>query len=159
MGKLKTGSLKFLICFITGFIGGIIMGVSIFSMIVSYRMDTYYKQISYLENIIEDKDSRLERLEESINTQSLILKDIEITLEFSKEEIKDDIDKIDIEKNIREKYSILLGKEVKNIDSDILVEVVDKRIFKIEDREYRLQVKKLILTETLKVFVNVEKVD
>ncbi len=163
MGKLKKGTFKFYICFLTGLIAGMLIGSAILTVIVSYRVDEQYRQITYLENTIQEKDTQLEKLEQSINTQDLILKEIEVSLTFTEnkdenieEEQIDEIDKIDIEKAIKEKYSSILGKEVKNIDPDILIEVIDKRIFKIENREYRLQVHKLILTEILKLSVKVE---
>jgi len=156
MGKLKNNGLKFIFCFIVGIITGILIGTSILSIIVSYRMDTHYKEITYLENTIQDKDARLEKLEKAINTQGVILKDIEVSLNFGEDKDGDEIDKIDIEKTIKEKYNTLLGKEVKNIDTDILIEVVDKRILKIDDKEYKMQVEKLIVTEILKIFINVE---
>jgi len=156
MGELKKNGSKFIFCFIVGIITGILIGTSILSIIVSYRMDTHYKEITYLENTIQDKDARLEKLEKSINTQGVILKDIEVSLNFGEDKDGDEIDKIDIEKTIKEKYNTLLGKEVKNIDTDILIEVVDKRILKIDDKEYKMQVEKLIVTEILKIFINVE---
>jgi len=159
MGQLKMSGTKFIFCFIVGIIAGILIGITTLSVIVSYRMDTYYTKIAYLENTIQDKDARLEKLEKSINTQSVILKDINVVLDFGESETGDEIDKIDIEKAIKEKYVLLLGKEVKTIDADIITEVVDKRILKIEDREYKLQVNKLILTETLKIFIQVERLD
>lgn len=157
MGKLKEGALKFVICFITGFLAGVLIGVAALSAIVSYRMDNYYKQISYLENIIRDKDERLEKLEKSINTQSHIIEDIEVNLIFDKGGNNDEIDKMEIEKAIKEKYNTLLGKEVKSVDAHIVVEVVDKRILKIQSGEYKLQVDKLILTGVMSIWIKVTK--
>lgn len=159
MGELKRKSFKFTICFITGFLTGILIGIVILSVVVGYRLDNYYKQISYLKNIIRDKDERLEKLEESINIQNFIVKDIEINLVFDKDKNNDEIDKIEIEKAIKEKYNKLIGQEVKTIDAHMVVEVVDKRILKIEDREYKLQVDKLILTEILNMWIRVEKMN
>lgn len=159
MGELKRKSFKFTICFITGFLTGILIGIVILSVVVGYRLDNYYKQISYLKNIIRDKDERLEKLEESINIQNFIVKDIEINLVFDKDKNNDEIDKIEIEKAIKEKYNKLIGQEVKTIDVHMVVEVVDKRILKIEDREYKLQVDKLILTEILNMWIRVEKMN
>jgi len=159
MGKLKKSGLKFLFCFIVGIISGILIGSVTLSIIVSYRMDTQYRRITYLENTIQDKDARLEKLEKSLNTQGVILKEVEVNLDFGEKEDGDEIDKIDIEKTIREKYITLLGKEVKTLDPDIILEVVDQRILKMEDREYKLQVNKLIVTETLKIFIQVQILD
>lgn len=152
MGKLTRNKLKYIIYFTTGLIWGILIGTLILTALISYRMDEHYKEISYLENIILDKDAKLEKLENTINTQYVVLKDIEIHLDF----LGDELDQIEIEKAIKEKYSTLLGKEVKSIDADILVEVVDRRIFKIEKTEYRLKVERLILTEVLKLYIKVE---
>lgn len=157
MGKLKKKALKFTVCFLAGFLAGALAGITALSALVSYRMDSHYKRISYLENIIRDKDEKLEKLEESINTQDLIIKDIEINLVFDKEKGNDEIDKIEIEKAIKEKYNMLLGKEVKTVDVYMVAEVVDKRIFKLENREYKLQVDKLILAETVSMWVKVKQ--
>jgi len=149
MGQLKSQGL---FCFASGMIMGGIIGICLFSILVSYRIDTYHKEIAYLETTIQDKDDRLLKLEKKINTQELILKDIEVFLTIE----GDEIDRIDIEKAINQKYSSLLGKEVENIDVDIITEVVDKRIMKIEDRTYQLHVVKVVLTETMKIWINVD---
>jgi hypothetical protein len=155
MGQVKKKAFGFIVCFFTGLLIGSLIGTVIFTVLVSHRMDEHYKKIASLESIIQDKDAKLEKLEASINSYTIVLKNIEVQLIHKENEI-DEMDKIDIQKVIREKYSTLLGKEVKTIDPDILVEVVDKRIFKIENKEYRVYVEKLILTEILKLVVRVE---
>ncbi|HZK54654.1 MAG TPA: hypothetical protein VFC84_10725 [Desulfosporosinus sp.] len=154
MIHLKKEGSKSKSCFVAGIIVGILMGVATFSMIVSYRMDQFYNRIAYLEQTIQDKSAVLEKFEKNINTKSLTIKGIEVELVFDGHEI----DKIYFTKIIKEKYSSLLGKEVKKIDSELVIEVVDKRILKIEDKEYRLKVNRLILTEVLKIRISVEPV-
>ena len=153
MGKIKNKSYGFCICFITGLLVGTLIGTVIITVLISYRMDEQYKKIISLENTIQDRDAKLEKLENSIDSYAVVLKNVEIYI-LDNEEI-DELDKIDIEKAIKEKYSTLLGKEVKTMDPDILVEVVDKRILKIDKKEYRVNIKKLILTESLKIYVDV----
>lgn len=155
MAQLKSASFKFILCFTAGLLAGVLLGAIILSTLVSYKLDEQYKKITYLENTIQDKDAKLKKFEESINNRSIVLKDIEVELDFD----GDEIDKIDIEKAIKEKYTSLLGKEVKSLDEDLIVEVVDKRIFKIEDREFKLQVSRLILTEILRISVIVEEIE
>lgn len=155
MEQIKGKAYKYFMCFITGLMMGTLIGTVILTALVSYRMDEHYKKIVYLENIIQDKDAKLEKLEKSINANNIILKNIELYI-ISEEDDLDEIGKIDIEKAIKEKYNSLLGKEVKNIDADILIEVIDKRILKIDKKEYRLFIQRLILTEILKIYVKVE---
>lgn len=155
MGPIKEKHFGYLVSLTTGIIIGTLIGTFLYTILISYRLDENYKNIVSLESIIQEKDAKLENLEKFINAQDMVLQDIEINLILPKEKI-DEHDKIDIEKAIKEKYNTLLGKEVKSIDSDILVEVVDKRILKIEKKEYRLYVERLILTETLKLYIRVE---
>ncbi|MCX7922650.1 MAG: hypothetical protein N3B21_11675 [Clostridia bacterium] len=143
---------KMAIFFITGLTCGILVGTAGLSALISYRIDTYHQKIRQLETVIEEKSTKLQKLEESINKRKFILKDIEISLLYEGYEL----DKIEIEKSIKEKYMHLLGKEVKSIDVDMAVEVIDKRILKIQDREYRLRMNRLMLSDILKIWVKVE---
>ncbi|WZL71932.1 hypothetical protein QBE52_12550 [Clostridiaceae bacterium 35-E11] len=134
-----------------GFIIGGLLGIVSINALVSYRIDIYHQQIQYLKTVIEDKDIRLKKLEESINRKKVVLKEIQIVL-LSEEDV---LDNLTLEKHIKQKYTELLGKEIKQIDIDILDDVVDRRIMKVDDKEYRLKVLKLVLTEILKIWIQV----
>ena len=153
----KTAGYKFIICFITGLLWGTVIGSIGLSVLVGYRMDAFHEKIAYLEHTISDKDEKLSKLEKSINNANIVLKDIYIILEFTNlsKEQTDQIDNIKIEKAIKEKYASSLGKEIKSLDADILVQVIDKRILKFNSTEYQLTVKKLVLSDVLKLWVEV----
>lgn len=153
----KSTGYKFFVCFITGLLWGTVIGAVGISMLISYRMDAFYKEIAYLEHTIADKNEKLEKLEKSINNSNIVLKDISIVLEFTNlsEEQINQIDNIQIEKAIKEKFRTLLGKEIKNLDADILIQVIDKRILKLNNAEYQLTVNKLILSDVLKLWIEV----
>ncbi len=130
------------------------MGTAIMSILAGFRMEYYYRKIKLLESVIEDKEVQLVKLGDSINKHKYILKGIEVFLIYE----GDDLDKIALEKYIKEKYRPLLGKRIGDIDMDLVVEVIDKRIFKL-DKDYRLKVSRVILTETLKISVEVVALD
>lgn len=142
-------------CFICGMVIGILAGITLFSLFVSYRLDQYYQQIWQLKVANEEKDTRLLKLEESVDKTKYMLKKIEVILIYE----GDELDKIALGKSINEKYGQLLGKEVGNIDIDLVAEVVDHRIMKLEEREYKLKLKKIMLTEVLKIWVEVTLVE
>lgn len=157
MGKMRKRIYPFSICFMTGFLWGVILGSVSISVLVCTRMDTFYERIAYLENTIIDKDEKLAKLEKSINNKDVVLKDIEVVLEFvnfSEEQINQ-IDNIEIQKSIKEKFRSSLGKDVKGLDAEILHQVIDKRILKLNGTEYQLTVNKLVLTDILKLWVQV----
>lgn len=159
MGKVRSKGLNLVFCFIVGMIVGGLIGIVAITTLVSYRMDGLYEKIASLENVINEKDAKLEKLEQSINTMYFVLEDIKVVTEIIGEDVEDNIDKIEIEKAIKEKYTNLLGKEVKTIDPDLVIEVIDKRIFKLEGKEYKLSVNKLVLTEIMKIWVDAKLVD
>ncbi len=147
--------LKYFISIISGIIIGLILGSSIIIALVSYRVDSYYEEIQKLNISIEERDERLEKLEQSLNNKKLILKDIEIILAHE----EDEIDKITIEKYAKEKYIKLLGREVETIDVDIIEEIIDKRIFKLKNKEYQLEVTKIVLTDVLKIWIQTRPIN
>lgn len=136
----------------TGIVIGFLAGGVTVNALISFRVDMYHKRIKYLEAVIDERNIKLEKLEESINKKRYILKDVEIILLYE----DDNIDKITLEKSIKDKYSTLIGKEVKTIDSDLLVEIVDKRIMIIKNKKYKLKLSRLMLTEVLKIWIEVK---
>lgn len=142
-------------CFGSGLAAGILAGAAVFNLLVSYRMDQYYQEIRQLEAANEEKEIRLQRLEESVGKTKHLLKKIEVNLIYE----GDELDKINLEKSIQEKYGQLLGKEVGGIDIDLVAEVIDGRIIKLEEREYQLELKKMMLAEVLKIWVKVSLIE
>lgn len=154
MEKVNLMNIKHFVSILSGIIIGIIIGAFIIIALVSYRVDRYYEEIQKLNASIEERDEKLKKLEQSINRQRLILKDINVILTYE----GDEIDKITIEKYAENKYHKLLGREVETIDVDIIEDIIDNRIFKVSNKEYRLKVTKIILTDILKIWISAEPV-
>lgn len=183
--------LRFLLTLFAGVSMGLCIGAALMNALISYRIDSYYKEIQYLNTVIENKDVRLEKLESSINKNKLIVSDIKIYLEYQpkitndknemnesqdKNELQDmnelhdmdsqtdtnrmdEFDKIILETAIRDKYKKLIGREVKDIDTSILGDIIDNRIMKTEHAEYKLYVSKMILSDNLEIWLIVEKLN
>lgn len=155
MARVKIKKYVYIMNLFAGTIIGVILGIVFLSAITSHRIDVFYEKIASLENTILDKNAKLENLEKSINSKKFILKDIEAILVFEEGGI-DELEIMHIKKTVKEKYSALLGSEVKSIDPEIIVLVIDNRILKMNGKEFQLHVNKLMLTETLKLWINVD---
>ncbi|AOT71222.1 hypothetical protein [Geosporobacter ferrireducens] len=155
MGRIKGKGTQLFMVFITGMILGGLIGILSISTLISYRLDQDYEKIAELQHTIEDKDTRLEKLEESINKQKIILKEIKVELLFGGNEI----DEITLQKHVKEKYATLLGKEVKSIDVDLIEEIIDRRIMKVNGKEHQLLVNKIHLTDVLRIWIEVRSLE
>ena len=157
----NTAGYKFIICFTTGLLWGTLAGSLGISLLVSHRMEGFYEKIAYLEHTIEDKDEKLDKLEKSINNANIVLKDVYVVLEFTNlsDEQIDLLDNMEIEKAIKEKYASSLGKEIRSLDADILLQVIDKRILRFKNADYQLTVNKLVLSDILKLWVSVSPLE
>lgn len=148
-------SVKYIVTLIIGILIGMILGICIYNLFISYKIDGYYNKISVLEGTLEEKDTQLKKLEKSINNKNYILKNIEILFTAEDEEL----DYIYIEKVIQEKYSELLGKEIKNIDGDMVAKVIEGRIMRLDEKIYQIKINKLILSETMKIWLEVKEIN
>ena len=113
--------------------------------------------IKQMQNTIDDRNTKLEKLEKSldaINNMQYILKDIEILLNYEGNEL----DKLEVEKVIEDKYKNLIGKEVSSIDVELVSQVIDKRILIFDEKKYKLKVEKLLLSQVMMMWVNVEAI-
>lgn len=138
------------------FIGGII-GVIVINLLVSYRIDNYIKEIEYLNTTIEDNNIKLEKLQDTIHKNKLIIKEIEVELKFQDEE-DDEIARIALTKHIKEKFNDILGEEVDNINGDLLCEILDKRLMRLDGKEYQLRVARVVISQKIKFWIEVKTI-
>lgn len=135
---------RILIIFNTGLIVGVIMGVLVWNLLLAAKIDNLYKRNKYLESVSEDYRIKLEKLEQSQPEKELTVKDISVQID-----IEDVIDRMILEQAIKQKYESLLGKKINEIDIDLVIEVVDKRIFVTDKNQYQITVDRVILSSTL----------
>jgi hypothetical protein len=141
-----------LITFATGAVLGLILALILTTIFLSYRIDKYHQQIEALQTKLIERELQLEKLNESLDKKKFILKDIRVIINSS----MDEDDSILIQTTLKQKLSTLIGKEVKNIDTELISEVVDKRIMKTDIVEYKLRLKRLVLSDTLSIWVEAE---
>ncbi|MCX7711323.1 MAG: hypothetical protein N2484_15900 [Clostridia bacterium] len=152
MRKIFSGPL---LVFMTGGLLGMITGAVALNILVSYRLDRHHQEIKNLQNMLMEKEIKLSKLEESINKNKFVIKDIEIMIHHE----ADELDKIELEKAVRKKYSSLVGREVKSVDMDLAAEIIENRIMKVQQTEYQLKVRRIFLSEVLKIWIDASKVN
>lgn len=138
--------------FSTGFLSGLLFASLFLTMLICSRMDHNYQKIRTLENTIDSQRLQLENLTQTLDKRrKYVVKIIEIQID----NIDDALEKIAMEGLIRQKYAHLIGQEVTKIDPQLVFDVMDRRIFKFNDKEYGLHVQRLVIAERLKLWVEV----
>ena len=78
MDKVKGREYFFLFC--SGIIIGGLLGIISFNSLISHRIDEYHQKIQALELLIQDKNLRLEKLEDTIDKKKLFVKNSSIAV-------------------------------------------------------------------------------
>jgi len=139
----------FLPVFFTGLVSGLITGIILWNLLLAIRIDNLYERNKYLEGMVEDYRVKLEKLEQSRPEKEITLKGITVQID-----IEDEIEKMVLEQAVKQKYDVLFGKKISEIDLELVVRVVDKRIFVTEKYQYQLTVNRVILSSTLSLYIS-----
>jgi len=152
MAGLKTWlRAAFLTVFTTGFLCGLLLGIVGHNALISSYVDEYHRQLNTLQAALKDSETRLSELEESMNKRSFVVKDVKIYLDFE----GDALERVTLEEVLEDKYRKLIGKEVRSVDVDLLAEVADKRILRLNNKQYQSRIDKLVVSETVQIWLQV----
>ena len=149
MDRLSRPRYSLPICLLAGLCSGFLTGITLVAVLLGYRLDDSLQRINYLQAAVNEKDARLAKLEESVNKNKFILRRIEVVLHFS----GDEMEKTSLDKYVKNRYSSLVGKEVGSIDTDLVSEVIDNRLVRINNRDYKLSVGRILVSDVLKIWV------
>jgi len=158
LDRMKRSQRSCLLCLRAGFLIGLLAGWLSLTVFVSARLDDYHRLIRQYVSAITEKDTRLKKLEASlaaVQKRRHILQDITLHLEYSGGEIE----RIALEEYARAKFSGLLGKEVKDIDVELIGTIIDGRLAVVEEKEYVYQLHYAVLTESLILWLSVRRAD
>ncbi|KAB3537801.1 hypothetical protein F8154_02140 [Alkaliphilus pronyensis] len=129
---------------------GFLFGVMLMNLFHMHTLDRLYRIQNQLANQVIDKDIKLKGLNASIKeSNTLFIKDIEIKLDFEGNLLFKDM----IEENIRFFIADLVGKELSQIDGQMLYKILNSRIIEIEDKNVKLTIKYLIIAETIEISI------
>lgn len=154
MDITKKAHFSFIVIWGTGFILGLLTGIWGITLIISTKIDGFHEQIQHLNSIVADREVRLQKLEESINYKRYLVKDVIIHLEFE----GDDLEQLILRKTLKDKINILLGKEVKTIDLDLVSAMIDERLIHLKGAEYQTRVNKLVIAEVVQIWITAQRI-
>lgn len=155
---MKIIAAKFHKGFIASFLLGAICGSIIVTIMIGGQIDSLYYANRELELKLENMTTELEETKANLSKT----KDITI-LRISPEIIlpqnlsaSQETEKLEfvISKEIMKYYKPIIGQPVKSLEPELLPQIINGRIVKIEQSQYQLFVKTIVLSESL--FIEVE---
>lgn len=148
-GKSRYGSGFFVVGILLGFIAGVV----VWNLLLAGKLDELYTRNRFLETTVEDYRTRLEKLEKSQPEKELTLKDVAVEID-----LEDELEKMILQQAVKQKYEVLLGKKIDEIDMELVIQVVDKRIFRTNKYQYQLVVDKVALSSSLMLWLSTKEI-
>lgn len=139
--------------YFSGMLMGLIIGIMIWNMLLAGKIDALYARNLFLETSLEDCKIKLEKAMSAQPEKDQTLREIAVKIQLENE-----LERMILEKAVRQKYEVLIGKKTKEIDLDLVIQVVDKRLFRTDMYQYQLLVERVTLSSTLTIWLSVKEI-
>jgi len=145
---------RYLVIFILGFlVGGIYVNIRL-----GEQVDNLSQANNSLRDELADKQNELQQLKDNMaqkNIQVVTAIQPIISLPVDKLNKYEEMSvRLEIEKNIKDWLKSLFGQEVRSLNYLLIPEIIDGREMEIESKKYRLQVKILVITDKIIIYVD-----
>jgi predicted PurR-regulated permease PerM len=147
---------KELLQLIASFIAGLILGAALLNLWIGRELDQLIYERNQLIGQLNTQQTELKKLKESLQEHKrTVVQEVKI-------ELNDDLDK-HIQQELEEKiFSLLnnlIGKQLSEIDTNMLADSLNERTIIIEDKQYTLDLLWIILKTTTTIKCNVKSED
>lgn len=149
--KLMVLTKKHLLFAFAWFIVGVILGVTSSMLYSGWTIDQKVIELDTLYSEISERDSRIERLEDSLaDHRYRVVNSLKIQLN-----IKDAHLNLKISDALRALLGDLIGEEIASLDPILIRNIIDNRIIFVNNQPYSCRLVYLLIAETISVEVEV----
>ncbi|MDW7649868.1 MAG: hypothetical protein SCK29_08550 [Bacillota bacterium] len=128
-------------------VAGAILGAAGMNLYLAARIDELYITREKFKIELYETEERLKKLEDQWqNHRALVIR--EVVVEFSQQD-RDSFVEIRLQEAVSRLTHDLIGEEPEKIPHSLVVHLLDGRIIEVEEKRYQLQVKTVILAETV----------
>lgn len=137
---------------------GLILGVTAMNAYISNQYETLSAKNKALEQQLSDLTSDLEEMTKRLEKtqKNKIINDIKVTVEVAESHELPTFEKtsviLDGENKISNLLITLKGQETKNINYNLIPQIINGREFISEGRRYSLNVDVVIITDEIKIY-------
>ena len=144
-------------------IGGIISWF-IFLYIFGEWNEKYSKEIKRQREEIADLENDIKIWQEDykelnkLNSQKLIVQEIKVKIQNSDKYKLDSFSVFEIEDEIIEDIKMMKAKDIETVDksSDLIKKIIENKVFKVNDKRFRVEIKQIKIYTTLSIKVDIK---
>ncbi|NLM13825.1 MAG: hypothetical protein GX209_08800 [Epulopiscium sp.] len=134
---------------------GFLIGIVVYNTLYMSKIETLINEKEYLSAQLEDYRIKFKKLEESKQKEEIpVLNQISPVMLNNNEEF---LPKNEIDQYIKVLLKNQIGKELNKIDVDLIYNGLNRRFLKFKDGEYQLQIRSIIVTDTMYIYYLAEK--
>ncbi len=143
--------LKFIIA---GFILGFLVGAATLNLILGRHLDNAELEIKKLRSDLADQYEKTTLLEEKLAVRQKLTVD-EIMVNAN---LEDEFEKLEVESTAKKLLKVLKGKELKELDPTLVINILDRRIVETPEHKYRITVKGTLISERIIMYIDAEEI-
>lgn len=140
------------------FLLGFVLGTLFSTLQIGNNIDRLSQENNELRLQLDNTQAELTELKEKrLENKGYVVTKIETEISIISEDLTSaEIEKlkIPISKEITKHYKSLVGSKVDSLNPTLLPKLIDGRLFKINEKYYKIFVKTIVLTDTL--YLNIE---
>lgn len=134
---------------------GFFIGITTYNTIYMYKLENLIKENEYISAQLEDSIIKLKKIETANQEKKIpILNHISPIILNKNEDI---LPKNEIDLYIKVLLKNQIGKDLNKIDVDLIYNGLNRRILKFESGEYQLEIKTILLTDTMYIYYLITK--
>lgn len=142
--------------FFAAFMLGFFFGLCFMTLLNMNTIEGLNRTKSQLSDQLIDREIKLEKLNESLQKQqAAVVKDLTLKVAFDGNHLV----KEEIEKTVRFYLVDLVGKEITDIDGEMLYKILNDRIVEAGDKRIRISVNYIIIYEIIDIGISAKLVE
>jgi len=147
--------------FVSCFILGLLLGAVLSVISIGNTVDTLYYENRELELQLESVSKELDEVKSTLSqTKGIIITKISPEIKVPPGNYTDQEEeriKLALSKAIVDHYQDLIGTPLKSLNPTLLPGIIDGRIMEVEQKQFKIWAKTMVLCETLYVEVEIEE--
>ena len=135
------------------FLLGIIFGTTVYNLYISRKIDSLILKNNELTSQVKQQKEEINQLEDNLKQYSgRFVQNIKVNINSNLNEHRQQA----VTNRIIELLQDIPGKRIRDIDPEIINDIIDHRLLQIENNTYQLKLNYLVLGEKLTLYVTVK---